>query len=165
MVGQLRVKNSDRLSKRRRLLVVCEGIKAFPRRQILKQRFTLVLQNSCKLSSQENICDVDLFLNVENRSSYKVFPCECFEQLFHRFRNSRPAVFSKKGVLKNSQNSQENTCARVFLVITFETLAQVFSCQFCEIFKDIFFIEHVLWLLSQVATANYGLKQRDCKNL
>ena len=50
-----------------------------------------------------------------------------------------------------SQNSQENTCARVsFLIgvacnfIKKETLAQVFSCEFCEIFKNIFLTEH-LW--------------------
>ena len=46
-----------------------------------------------------------------------------------------------------SQNSQENTCARVsFLIraeaynfIKKETLAQVFSCEFYEISKNTFF--------------------------
>ena len=28
-----------------------------------------------------------------------------------------------------------------------ETLAQVFSCEFCEIFKNTFFIEDLRWLL------------------
>ena len=45
-----------------------------------------------------------------------------------------------------SQNLQENTCARVsFLnkVAGLRPLAQVFSCEFCEIFKNTFFIEHV----------------------
>ena len=37
--------------------------------------------------------------------------------------------------LEISKNSQENTCARV----SFEILAQVFSCEFCEIFKNTFF--------------------------
>ena len=32
-------------------------------------------------------------------------------------------------------------------VIKKETPSQVFSCQFCEIFKNIFFIEHLRWLL------------------
>ena len=52
--------------------------------------------------------------------------------------------------LKISQNSQENTCARVSFLqsevcnfITKDTLAQVFSCEFCEIFKNIFFTEHL----------------------
>ena len=28
-----------------------------------------------------------------------------------------------------------------------EALAQVFSCEFCEVFKTIFFTEHLWWLL------------------
>ena len=28
-----------------------------------------------------------------------------------------------------------------------ETLTQVLSCEFCEIFKNNFFIEHIWWLL------------------
>ena len=53
----------------------------------------------------------------------------------------------KKVFLKISQISREKTCARVsFLVadprpatlLKKETLAQVFSCQFCEIFKSTF---------------------------
>ena len=53
----------------------------------------------------------------------------------------------KKVFLEISQNSQENTCARVsfsiklqavFNFIKKETLAQVFSCEFCEISKNIF---------------------------
>ena len=53
-------------------------------------------------------------------------------------------VFYKKDVLKISQNSQENTCARVSFLIKLQALAQVFSCQFCEISKNNFFREH-LW--------------------
>ena len=54
----------------------------------------------------------------------------------------------KKVFLKISQISQKNACARVsFLIIKFqacnfikkETLAQAFSCEFCEIFKGTFF--------------------------
>ena len=48
--------------------------------------------------------------------------------------------------LEISQNSSGNTCARVsFLIkeacnfIKKETLAQVFSCEFCEIFKKSYF--------------------------
>ena len=47
--------------------------------------------------------------------------------------------------LEISQNSQENTCARVLFKIKFITLfkkkalAQVFSYEFCEIFKNTFF--------------------------
>ena len=53
--------------------------------------------------------------------------------------------------LEISQNSQENTCARASFLIKLacnflkkEALAQVFSCEFREISKNTFFIEH-LW--------------------
>ena len=55
----------------------------------------------------------------------------------------------KKVFLEISENSQENTCARVSFVINLqasacnfmkkEALAQVFSCEFSEISKNIFF--------------------------
>ena len=42
--------------------------------------------------------------------------------------------------LKVSQNSQKNACARVSCnFIKKEALAQVFSCEFCETFKNKFF--------------------------
>ena len=54
----------------------------------------------------------------------------------------------KKLFLKISQNSQEDTCARVSFLIKLqakvcnfpkkETLAQLLSCKFCEIFKNNF---------------------------
>ena len=43
-------------------------------------------------------------------------------------------VLCKKGVLKLSQNSQKNTCAGVQRYQK-DTAAQVFSCEFCEIFQ------------------------------
>ena len=54
--------------------------------------------------------------------------------------------------LKISQNSQENTCARASFnnFIKRETLAEVFSCKFCEILKNTFFIEHPRWLLLDI---------------
>ena len=54
--------------------------------------------------------------------------------------------------LEISQNSQENTCTRVSFSIKLqssvcnfiekETLAQVFSLEFCDIYKKTFFTEH-----------------------
>ena len=60
----------------------------------------------------------------------------------------------KKGVTEFSQNSQEKTCTRVIFLnevaglqacsfIKKESVAQVFSCEFCEIFKNTFFTEHL----------------------
>ena len=53
-------------------------------------------------------------------------------------------VLWKKIILKISQNSQENTWVS-FLIKLYawqETLALVFSCEFCEIFKNTVFREH-----------------------
>ena len=59
----------------------------------------------------------------------------------------------KKVFLEISQNSQENTCARVSFLIKLQasglnankkdTVAQEFSCEFCEISKNAFFREHL----------------------
>ena len=40
-----------------------------------------------------------------------------------------------------------NSLIHVYLHSGHMTLAQVFYCEFCEIFKNIFFIEHFSWLL------------------
>ena len=55
----------------------------------------------------------------------------------------------KMVLLKFSQNSQENTCAEVSFLIKLqaeacnfikkETLAEVFSCEFCAIYENTFF--------------------------
>ena len=61
---------------------------------------------------------------------------------------------AEKVFLEISQNSQENTCARVSFLK--ETLAHFFSCEFCEISKNNFFYRRppvaasemtVLWTL------------------
>ena len=58
----------------------------------------------------------------------------------------------KKVFLEISQHSQENTCTRVSFLIKLqasgnllkkETLAQVFSCEVCEISINTFFTEHL----------------------
>ena len=64
-----------------------------------------------------------------------------------KFRSSRPEGFCKKRLfLEILQNSQENTCAWVSFLIKLqvcnfikkETVAQVFSCDFCEISRNSF---------------------------
>ena len=54
-------------------------------------------------------------------------------------------MLCKKVFLEILQNSQENFITKDF--IKKETLAQVFSCEFCETSKNTFFIENVRWLL------------------
>ena len=53
----------------------------------------------------------------------------------------------KKVLLEISQNSQENTCAKASFFIRKETLAQVFSSEFCKILKNVFFYRNLRWLL------------------
>ena len=60
----------------------------------------------------------------------------------------------KKVFLKILQNSQKSICLRAsFLIeasssfIKIEALTPAFSYKFCKIFKNIFFMEHHLWLL------------------
>ena len=81
------------------------------------------------------------FLSQRKRSQFN-FGMEIFFAFFFLF-------------LEIPQNSGENICARVsFLIkacnfIKKETLAQVFSCEFCEISKKAFFTEH-LWTTASV---------------
>ena len=82
--------------------------------------------------------------------------------------NSRKLYFSeavaqscsvKKVFFESPQNSQENTCeACTFLKR--EALAQVFSCEFCEISKNTFFIEHLCWLLLHFG--HYFASSQNC---
>ena len=68
-----------------------------------------------------------------------------FSANLQRPETATGGVLSKMVFLKVSQSSQENSCARVSFLIMLQasgqgcrTLAQVFSCEFCEIFKNTF---------------------------
>ena len=74
-----------------------------------------------------------------------------FQKSSLHFQKQPPKVFCRKRCfLKIPQNSQENACARVSFLIKLqasasacnfikkETLAHVFSCEFCEISKNTF---------------------------
>ena len=64
----------------------------------------------------------------------------------HKNQNQPPEVFHKKDVFKNfAKFKGKHLCQRLFF--RKETAAQVFSCEFSEIFKNTFFIEHLRWLL------------------
>ena len=62
------------------------------------------------------------------------------------FRGSRPEVFCKEGVLRNSVKCTGKHLCQVSFLIKFqacnfikkETLTQAFSCELCEIFKNTF---------------------------
>ena len=75
------------------------------------------------------------------------------------YRSSRPEVLCKKGVLRNfTKFTGKHLCQNLFFnkvaglawlwhLLAPVAVAQVFSCEFCEISKNIFFIEHLWWLL------------------
>ena len=59
------------------------------------------------------------------------------------YRSSRPEVFCKKGVLRNlTKSTGKHLCQSLFLkacnFIKKETLAQLLSCEFCQISKSTF---------------------------
>ena len=89
-------------------------------------------------------------------------------------RNHR--ICSKKRVLKILLNSQEeNLCQNLFFnkvaglksaTLLKTTLAQVFSCEFCEIFKNIFFTEH-FWTTACLSKTllKYLMKKRPINKI
>ena len=60
-------------------------------------------------------------------------------------RSSHQRCYLKVGVIKNFVKfTRKHLCQGLFFnLIKKETLAQVFSCEFCEIFKNIFFTEQL----------------------
>ena len=71
------------------------------------------------------------------------------------YQKQPPEVFYKKGILKNFAKFTEKDLRQSlffnkvagYSFIKKETIAQMFSCEFCEIFKNTFFTEHLRWLL------------------
>ena len=100
-----------------------------------------------------------IYIKVQIESNIiETFPCQRLSYSFkERSVLLRIVVYQtcsvKKAFLETLQNSQKNSCARVSILIKKDfgkkqTLAQVFSCEFCEIFKNTFsyrtlFTEHL----------------------
>ena len=65
------------------------------------------------------------------------------------FQKQPPEMFCKKGVLKSlAIFTGEHLCRRLLLIklqacVRKETPTQVFSCEYCEIFKNTYFEEHL----------------------
>ena len=96
-----------------------------------------LLSSESTLSSSDSLYS---FSNFDKQNHTEAVACRCSV---------------KKVFLEISQNSQENVCARVSFLIKLHAsglqilvkkrLAQVFSCEFCEISKNTFSEEH-LWV-------------------
>ena len=72
------------------------------------------------------------------------------------YRSSHQRCSVKKGVLRNfTKFTEKDLRQRLFFNIKKETLAQVFSCGFCEIPKNTFFTEHLWTTASECIWNNY----------
>ena len=80
------------------------------------------------------------FEKINNMKKY-VFKVNNRNNKTRCYRSSHWRCSVKKVFLKILQNSQENT-GDTCNFIKKETLAQVFSCEFCEIFKNTLFTGH-----------------------
>ena len=79
-----------------------------------------------------------------------------------KLRSSCPEVFYKTGVFRNfAKYTGKHLCQKFFFnkvagltcnVIERESLAQVLSCEFCEVSKNKFFTEQLRRLLLQTAS-------------
>ena len=115
-----------------------------------------------KVCLQWNMLKSSLLFKKNTKLKYKITR----EFLGLRMLNFHCIIFTKEVVVQTcsvkkvfldiSQNLQESTCPRDSFLKKFikkETLAQVFSYEFCEISKNIVFIEHLWWLF---VTKTYG---------
>ena len=74
------------------------------------------------------------------------------------FKEQPPELFYKKAALENfAKFTEKHLCQSLFFnklqargKKEKKTLAQVFSCEFCEIFKNTFFTEHLRRLLLKI---------------
>ena len=67
---------------------------------------------------------------------------------FQQHRSRRPEVFCKKGVRKSiSKLTGKPPLSEACNFVKKESPTQVFSCEFCKIFKNTFFVEHLRWML------------------
>ena len=78
-------------------------------------------------------------------------------------------VLYKKTILKNLLNSQEKTCTGVSFLIKLqpeaskkETSTQAFSCEFCEIFKNISFKENLQTTASLLRVCSFKSSSNIC---
>ena len=116
-------------------------------------------------SLDRKVCDISGLLLV----SLHVLSC-VLEYVQNQYRSSRPEVFCKKVGLRNfAKFTGKQLCQSFFLNkvagLKKETLAQVFSWEFCEISKNTFFhrtplvAEH---LCSSYCTSNFQVWWHSC---
>ena len=100
---------------------------------------------------------LDCMTLCDNQYLYMIHNLTIFWPIIWPFRSSRRRCSVKKGVLKNfAKFTGKHLCQSLFLnkvagdacnFIKKEILAQVFSCEFSEIYKNTFLTEHLRRLL------------------
>ena len=93
--------------------------------QLSQSDIILFCSLCCKLLINVTLCSVVFIVDYERGSSY---------QKVAHFRSSRSHIFFEIGVLKNFAKLTGKRPATLLK----ETLTQVFSCEYCEIFKNSF---------------------------
>ena len=86
---------------------------------------------------------------------------------FKKIQNSHRRCSVRNGVLRNfAKFTGKHLCQSLYFnkvacnFIKIETLAQVFSCEFCDIFKNAFFTEHLQANASKNKTFEESSKSR-----
>ena len=141
-----------------------------------KERFKIKIElqyYNCNIFNNDVTLSVCVCVCVFARANFKGYGEKALTPEAVAQRSSVKKVFleiwqnsQKKSVLeflfllkKRLWHWQENTCTRVSLFNKTETVAQGFFCEFCKIYKNIFFTEH-LWA---TATRLLQVKQKKKK--
>ena len=121
---------------------VLKNFANFPGKQLCWSLFLIALQ--VEISSAKD-CFYLFHLKIYNKQQWRVWTRRDLDRVQSKYflkmyRSNRPEVFCKKGVVRNfTKFTGKHLCQSLFFnFIKKETLAQVFSCQFCEISKDTF---------------------------
>ena len=107
------------------------------------------------------------FLDVKicrenNKLTTSVYRKPTFSGVFTSFKSFIPTIY--KFGLVYTKSTGKHLCQGLFLIklqvstcnfIKKQTLTQAFSCEFCEIFKNIFFVEH-FWV-----TASFQVSRKS----
>ena len=118
-----------------------------------------------KITLQETIYWFCQFWNNWCETRYSVFKedpvnwlIDSYVCCYSRFRRNRSQMFFKIGGLKNfTTSTRKYLCWSPFLIkleasapVLKRTPTQVLSCEYCQIFKNRFFIKHHWWLLLKI---------------
>ena len=111
----------------------------------------LVKSLGCSLQTLlKNIFSLAFSMEYFEISIVLIFPVNCKllqTGILIAFRGSRSQIFFKKDFLLVLEFLFNN-------VTGLKAPTQVFSCEYCEMFKNSFFIEHLQWLLFSIVTRN-----------